>query len=288
MFDLWAPEHSVLREKVVEHIFLAELSRTLLLDLGMPFEILRAEFDASGYDVAIEAAGLLRHVQLKATGTTGRRANVDVQVALADKPGGCVVWIFVEPETLALGPFLWLGGEAGGPLPPLGDREVKHSRGGATGVKKVRAGLRRVPRGSFTRFDTIQELAKAMFQFTGHQALLKRHLARKADLSRLGEMARGMTYATSTPVAYMIDGYELAEEAGIDEPIEFVKRMLDAAVQTGRWEGTTLELWLALFMEHRRDHFSGPIGLPIELKMETPMRDELCAALARSLMDYAT
>ncbi len=42
MFDLWAPEHSVLREKVVEHIFLAELARSLLLDLAMPFEVLRS------------------------------------------------------------------------------------------------------------------------------------------------------------------------------------------------------------------------------------------------------
>lgn len=37
MFDLWHAEHSVLREKVIEHIFLAELSRSLLLDLAMPF-----------------------------------------------------------------------------------------------------------------------------------------------------------------------------------------------------------------------------------------------------------
>lgn len=285
MFDLWAPEHSVLREKVVEHIFLAELSRTLLLDLGMPFEILRAEFDANGYDVAIEAAGLLRHVQLKATSMTGRRANVDVQVALAEKPGGCVVWIFVEPETLALGPFFWFGGEAGRPLPPLGEREVRHSRGDATGAKKVRAGLRRVPRGSFTRFDTIQELAMAMFPPPDHRALLERHLSRHGDLARLGEMARGMTYETSAPVAYMIDGYELADAVGIDDPIKFVQRMLDAAVRTGRWEGTALELWLALFMEHRRDHFSGPFGVPFEVEVEAPMRDELCAALAGALLD---
>jgi len=46
MFDLWAPEHSVLREKVIEHTFLAELSRSLLLDMKMPFEVLRSEFDA--------------------------------------------------------------------------------------------------------------------------------------------------------------------------------------------------------------------------------------------------
>lgn len=164
MFDLWAPEHSVLREKVIEHIFLAELSRTLLLDLATPFEVLRAEFDANGYDVVLEAAGLLRHVQLKATAATGRRAHVDINLSLAEKPGGCVVWIFVDPQTLTLGPFLWFGGAAGQPLPPLGDREVRHAKGDATGNKKVRSGLRRLPKGQFTRIASIKELAAVLFQ----------------------------------------------------------------------------------------------------------------------------
>lgn len=126
MFDLWAPEHSVLREKVIERAFLAELSRSLLLDLAMPFEVLRSEFDAFGYDVVIEANRVLRHIQLKATVASGSRAHVDVQLALADKPGGCVVWVFVDRETLRLGPFLWYGGEPGQPLPLLGDRAVRH------------------------------------------------------------------------------------------------------------------------------------------------------------------
>lgn len=103
MFDLWAPEHSVLREKVVEHIFLADLSRTLLLDLKLPFEVLRGEFDANGYDVVIEAAGLLRHIQLKATVSDGKRANVDIQLSLAEKPGGCVIWMFVDPRNFTAG-----------------------------------------------------------------------------------------------------------------------------------------------------------------------------------------
>ena len=163
MFDLWSPEHSVLREKVVEHIFLAELSRSLLLDLKQPFEVLRSEFDAFGYDVVIEVGGILRHFQLKATVSTGRRANVDIQVALGDKPGGCVVWIFVDKDTLELGPFLWFGAGPGRALPDLGEREVRHSRGDAAGTKKVRTGLRRLPKGAFTRFDAIRDLAAAMF-----------------------------------------------------------------------------------------------------------------------------
>ncbi len=163
MFDLWAPEHSVLREKVIERAFLAELSRSLLFELAMPFEVLRSEFDAFGYDVVIEANRVLRYVQLKATAASGRRAHVDVQTALAGKSGGCVVWVFVDPQTLQLGPFLWFGAEPGQPLPPLGDRVVRHTRGNSVGAKGVRAGLRRLPKGLFTRFDAIGDLAKAMF-----------------------------------------------------------------------------------------------------------------------------
>lgn len=40
MFAPWAAEHSVLREKVIEHAFLAETSRSHQLDLAMPSETL--------------------------------------------------------------------------------------------------------------------------------------------------------------------------------------------------------------------------------------------------------
>lgn len=213
MFDLWAPEHSVLREKVIEHIFLAELSRTLLLDLAMPFEVLRSEFDAFGYDIIIEANRVLRHVQLKATTAAGARANVDVQVALANKPGGCVVWIFVDPSTLHLGPFLWFGGRPGERLPDLGERAVKHTRGDATGEKKVRSGLRRLPKGMFTRIDSIEHLALAMFggETSEHDRLLRDHLARRGHIDLAELVPPDLTWDRSVHVAHFIDGYKLAE-----------------------------------------------------------------------------
>ena len=286
MFELWAPEHSVLREKVIEHIFLAELSRTLLLDLKLPFEVLRAEFDANGYDVAIEAGGLLRHVQLKATTALGRRANVDVQLSLANKPGGCIIWIYVDPETLQLGPFLWFGGEAGRPLPPLGDREVKHSRGNATGAKGVRPGLRRLPKGAFTRFETLKELAKTMFPAPSHQQVLERHLSQRLG-ENVTEAAHGMTWESSAPVAYMIAGYELAKEAGIEYPMAFMEQMRRDAERTGQWKGSLLELWLALYLEHRRDRHQsqGAIGSSMEIE-SMPMLEELCEAVALAIRDW--
>lgn len=162
MFDLWAPEHSVLREKVLEHAFLTELSKVLLLDLRTPFEVLRSEFDGFGYDVVIEAKGIMRHVQLKATRVGGKRAHVDVGLSLARKPGGCVIWFMVEERTLAIGPFYWLGGGPGEQMPPLGDRIARHTRGDGE-----RAALRQVSKGKFERLDTIKELATAMFGRVG-------------------------------------------------------------------------------------------------------------------------
>lgn len=285
MFNLWAPEHSVLREKVIEHTFLAELSRSLLLDLAMPFEVLRSEFDAFGYDVVIEANRVLRHIQIKATVATGSRAHVDVQVALVEKPGGCVVWMFVDPETLRLGPFLWFGGTPGQPLPPLGDRAVRHTRGDSAGTKKVRTGLRRLPKGLFARFDAIGDLAMAMFG-TGekdHAPLLAAHLAsRGSGVDRAA--LRGLTWDGSERLAYAIDGFELAREAGLGDPFALADRMRADAERDGIWTGTALELWVALFMEHRRDRIQGQgfVGLDIEVP-PLPLLDELCQALSEAL-----
>lgn len=281
MFDLWGPEHSVLREKVIEHIFLAELSRCLLLDLGMPFEVLRSEFDAFGYDVVIEANQVMRHIQLKATTAAGARANVDVQLALAEKPGGCVVWLFVDPLTLCLGPFLWFGGEPSKPLPPLGDREVRHTRGDAEGTKKVRAGLRRVPKGLFTRFDSIEKLALAMFGIdpSEHDRLLRDHLARRGHFDLTELVPPDLAWDNSVHVAHLIDGYGLAEQADLGDPASFLVRSRAQAEQNCAWSGTALELWVALFLEHRRDHFQGPIGINVDT-IQPPMLDDLCQALA--------
>ena len=163
MFDLWAPEHSTLREKVLEHAFLTELSKVFLLDHGMPLEILRAEFDANGYDVAIEVRGILRHVQFKAMRLGGKRRNVDVSLSLAAKPSGCVVWFVADETTLELGPFFWLGGLPGAPLPELGDKVSRHSKANMQKEKTERSRHREISIAKFKRLESIGEVAMAMF-----------------------------------------------------------------------------------------------------------------------------
>ncbi len=275
MFDPWAPENSVLREKVIEHVFLAELSRALLLKTRIPFEVLRSEFDANGYDLVVEAGGVLRHIQLKAGRLGGKRANVDINTALSSKPGGCVVWMMVDEATLKLGPFYWFGGAPGEPLPPPGDRVGRHTKGDANGLKAFRPGMRVIPKGRFKRLETIEQVAATLFgaSVTDERGLLMRHLAeRRAEplpagpehdwltAVRAGQFSAiptNLEWEGSAHLAHLIDGFVLAREMGIDDPYVFADGSLADAQATGVWRGSPARLWLALFMEHRRWRQSG-------------------------------
>lgn len=284
MFELWSAGHSVLREKVLEHIFLAELSKALLLRMKMPFEVLRAEFDAHGYDLVLEANGIPRHVQLKATRLGGKRASVDVSLELARKPGGCVVWFMVDETSMTLGPFYWFGGPPGMPLPPLGDRIARHTRPNASGAKADRKGLREVRIGQFSKLDSIDEVAAALFGTaeSAHDMLLREHLAERGiDLREL-RVPDDLSWADSAEFAQLIDGYALAEAARLGDPVQYQERARAEAERTGRWSGTALELWVALFLEHRRAHMSGPIGIDLPVQ-DPPILDGLCEALVQSL-----
>lgn len=166
MFDLWAPEYSQLREKTFERIFLAELSKTLLLERGMAFEVLRSEFDAGGYDVVLAAGSVMRHVQLKVTRVGGKRRHVDIHTAMSDRPGACVIWMMANPDTLGIGPFYWLGNEPNVPLVIPAGTVTRHSKANASGIKTERQALRNVPKSRFLRYDRISEIADALFGST--------------------------------------------------------------------------------------------------------------------------
>ncbi len=281
MFDLWDAQNSTLREKALEHIFLSELAKALLLTMRTPFEVLRAEFDAHGYDVVIEARGIVRHVQLKATRIGGKRRDVDVNLALTSKPGGCVVWFMTEPTTLSIGPFFWLGGKPGHPMPAPEGPVTRHSRANADGVKGERKGLRRVPIRRFTKMDRIDQVAEAMFGPDHHRLLLD-HLERKSIDPNALQFPDGFAWRNGIEFAHIIDGYELAEAAGLGDPFAYQAASRAAAVATGCWQGSTLELWVKLFLEYRRLKFDGPVGMSLPPD-EPPILDDLCRTLAASI-----
>lgn len=283
MFDVFWAENSTLREKVLEHVFLSELSKALLLQMRVPLEVLRSEFDAHGYDVVVEAAGVVRHVQLKATRTGGRRASVDISRALASKPGGCVVWFGVDEASLEIGPFWWLGGMPGEPMPALSGKPARHSRANATGEKADRGALVEVPRRAFEKTITMTELASKMFGVEDHVVRLRRHLAERGHGLRELRLDPDAAWDQTVEFAHLVDGYELC---GLppERAFDVLEQAERRARRERRWGGSALELWTLLFLSHRRARFGDEApGAPDIRAPSSPILDQLVCELAAAI-----
>lgn len=267
-FDPWSPHASVLREKVFEHLFLGDLTRALLR-AGRRCEVLRAEYDGAGYDLVLEADGILRHVQLKAMRADGKRAHVDVNIELASKPSGCVVWMLVDPETFTTTRYRWFGGAPGQPLPPLGDRPVRHTKADSRGVKAERPGLRQLGRSQFTTVDTMDQLLERLFGDERARDIhrLRLHLAcqpasqtaspawlRLVRLGQFDALPDQLDPDDLVRFSHLVDGYALA---GLTEP-DMIQGAL-AGPRPGLDQPDLLasDLWAAMFIEHRRLRFAG-------------------------------
>jgi hypothetical protein len=151
------------REKLVEHVFLGDLLRALWLRKITDVSVLRPEVDSGGYDLALEYRGIVRHVQLKSSHRHAKRASITANVRLLDRPSACILWIYFDPDTLLLGPFLWFGGAPGEKIPALGEKVATHTKHNAQGVKSVRPGHRVIPKSSFMKFDTMGEVVQCLF-----------------------------------------------------------------------------------------------------------------------------
>lgn len=162
---------STFYEQLVEHVFISEVLQEAWYYYGKTVEVLRSEVDASGYDVVLECNEVLRHVQLKTSRRESKTARQKVNIALAAKPSGCIVWI-VRSEDIdscrASLSYLFFGGESGTPLPSLdGFKVATHTKGNAEGVKKERAAIRVIPKAKFTSIATTRELVAILFGLQG-------------------------------------------------------------------------------------------------------------------------
>ncbi len=156
--------YSSLREKVLEHLFIGELLRCLWRLGRRDIELLRAEVDFRGYDLALECNGCLRYIQLKSSHRGSAARSVTAQVALEDeRRSACIIWIRFDPSTMELGPFLWFGGKPGSPIPRLGDELPRHTRANHTGMKAFRPNLRVIKKGRFRELSTIDQVARELF-----------------------------------------------------------------------------------------------------------------------------
>ena len=108
--------NSVLRERIVEHLFVGEALRLLWRRNITDVEVLRSEIDAGDYDLVMSRGKIVRHIQFKTMTVGGKAADVSIGHKLAAKPGGCVIWTLVTPG-LDLQSYRWFGGAPDEPRP---------------------------------------------------------------------------------------------------------------------------------------------------------------------------
>jgi hypothetical protein len=152
--------NSTLRERIVEHVFVGDLLRTLWINGSIDVEILRPEFDAHGYDLVLCRGKIVRHIQLK----TQAKGNVSVCRALAEKPSGCVIRIGLNEITLDMESFFWFGGVPGNPLPDLSPyphpRRATHN---SKGERPIRLNHHLVPTAVFIKLQSMKEVIAKLF-----------------------------------------------------------------------------------------------------------------------------
>ena len=152
-------------EQLVEHVFISEVLQEVYFRYKKTVEVLRSEIDASGYDIVLECNGILRHIQLKTSGKDAKTASQKINVALATKPSGCVVWIVRHEENYRMQlSYLFFGADAGQRLQLHDDLKVgKHTKGNKDGVKAERQSIRVIPKTWFDRIETTTELVTRLF-----------------------------------------------------------------------------------------------------------------------------
>ncbi len=162
--------NSSYREKLIEHLFVGELLKLSWTAKEFSLEISKPEVDYSGYDLVAESRGVIRHIQLKTAFVGSSTSKQNVNISLARKPSGCVVWIYFSDESLKLGPFLFFGGAPAEPLPLLdGMKTARHTKGNAEGFKSERPNLKVIPKNQFKQFDSVEPIFEALF---GHKQIL--------------------------------------------------------------------------------------------------------------------
>jgi hypothetical protein len=156
--------NSSFREKLIEHLFIGELLKISWNTGQCTLEVAKPEVDSQGYDIIAEDNGIIRHIQLKAAKLGATTPSQKIHTALSNKPSGCVIWVYFDEKSLALGPFLFFGSSAGEPLPDISNFKVaKHTKANSDGFKAERPAIRIVNKGQFTHYKSVSELYDVLF-----------------------------------------------------------------------------------------------------------------------------
>jgi hypothetical protein len=85
-------------------------------------------------------------------------------LALAAHVGACAIVVRFAPHNLALGPFLFFGGDAGMPLPDIaGFKIARRKTRNVQGERPERPGVRCVNLSTFATIQAIEGLADKLF-----------------------------------------------------------------------------------------------------------------------------
>ena len=158
--------NSSLREQALGHLFLGQILAEMWRSNQRDIEVLKGEVDRAGYDLVLESNGYIRHVQLKSSFIGSKVRNVSVGTKLLAKPGGCVIWLEFDAESLKIERYFWFGGPPGQALPDLGARISRHSKANSIGVKAERPMHREL---SKSRFEAISDVGQLVIRLFGCQ-----------------------------------------------------------------------------------------------------------------------
>ena len=155
--------NSTFLEKLREYVFLSEILQEAWVRRHQTVDILRAEVDSSGYDLVLECAGIRRYIQLKSSRADAKTSRQTVNVKLAEKAGGCIIWLFdSDSDDSVKLEYGFFGGEPGKRL-ELGAKVGKHTKSTAQGVKTERPNTRVVNKGQFDKPVPVSKLFDKLF-----------------------------------------------------------------------------------------------------------------------------
>jgi hypothetical protein len=157
--------HSSYLEKIIEHLFIGQVLNWFWINRKFDLEVLRSEVDSGGFDLVLQYRNITRHIQLKSSHQGSKTKSQKVNLKLANRESGCVIWIqYTEVLTgIELKSYGWFGAVAGKPLPDLGSKVAKNTRANSTGFKTSRVGIRTISKSKFEELDSTEDLLKKLF-----------------------------------------------------------------------------------------------------------------------------
>lgn len=152
-------------ENVLRHNLLSGLlSLAWQTSPNTKLQIYTGEVDDVGSDIVLTFGKVTWHIQLKGANTKATKTEVEVNVALATAPSGCVVWMVYDLSDLSIRKFLFFGNRPGAPLPELTKYKIaRRATHNSKGERPRRPNIRCVPKSSFVAAGDYSELAKLLF-----------------------------------------------------------------------------------------------------------------------------